>query len=208
VSSLPPDKKILEFELIDRILSGHHEDFCLLIAPYERRIFMTALDILQAEADAEEVSQEVFLKAFRSLRTFRRKSQFSTWLLRITGDESRMRLRKKREVSLDALPPCGSADPEASGYAPIQVADCRETPVEALLREETSRLVQESIAALPEKYREIVVLRDVSGLNIAEIAEILGLTVSNTKVRLLRARVMLRDVFVERVRGKTKSVLP
>lgn len=199
VPGLPTDKKAREFELIDRILSGNTEEFYELIAPYERRVFMTAYDILQVEADAEEVSQEAFLKAFRGLRSFRREALFSTWLLRITVNEACMRLRKRREISLDSLSP----NAEEADYTPILLADWREIPLEALLREETRRLLRESIAALPEKYREIVTLRDVSGLNNAETAEFLGLSLSNTKVRLLRARIMLRDLFLERFRSKT-----
>jgi len=181
-------------------LSGQHEYFYELIAPYERRVFMTAFDILQVEADAEEVAQETFLKAFRSLRSFRREAQFSTWLLRITMNEARMRLRKRREFSLDSVFP----DHEETDYIPILLVDWREIPVEALLREETRRLLRESIAALPENYREVLTLRDVNGLSGAETAEILGLTLGNTKVRLLRARIMLRDLFVQRLRGKTR----
>ena len=194
------DKKDREFELIDRILSGHHEGFYELIAPYERRVFMTAFDILQVEADAEEVAQEAFLKAFRGLRSFRREARFSTWLLRITVNEARMRLRQRREISFDAVFP----NNEEADYTPIFLADWREIPAEAVLREETRRLLCESIAALPEHYREIIPLRDLNGLNNSETAEILGLSLGNAKVRLLRARIMLRDLFVERLRDKRR----
>ena len=197
------DKKDREFELIDRILSGHHEGFYELIAPYQRRVFMTAFDILQVEADAEEVAQEAFLKAFRNLRSFRREAQFSTWLLRITVNEARMRLRKRREISLDAIFPTN----EEADFTPMFLADWREIPVEAVLREETRRLLCESIAALPEHYREIITLRDVNGLNNAETAEILGLSLGNAKVRLLRARIMLRDLFVERLHDRRRHRL-
>jgi len=203
VPDLLADRKNREFALIDRILSGHHESFYELISPYQRRVFMTAYDILQVEADAEEVAQETFLKAFRSLRSFRREAQFSTWLLRITVNEARMRLRKRREISLDSLSP----NHEETDYTPILLADWREIPAEALLREETRRLLRESIAALPDNYREILTLRDVNGLSTADAAEILGLSQGNAKVRLLRARIMLRDLFVERLRSRTKQRL-
>jgi len=203
VPDLLADKKDREFKLIDRILRGHHEGFYELIAPYQRRVFMTAFDILQVEADAEEVAQEAFLKAFRNLRSFRREAQFSTWLLRITVNEARMRLRQRREISLDAVFPTN----EEADFTPIFLADWREIPVEAVLREETRRLLCESIAALPKHYREIITLRDVNGLNNAETAEILGLSLGNAKVRLLRARIMLRDLFVERVRDRRRHRL-
>jgi len=203
VPDLLADKKDREFKLIDRILSGDHEGFYELIAPYQRRVFMTAFDILQVEADAEEVAQEAFLKAFRNLRSFRREAQFSTWLLRITVNEARMRLRQRREISLDAVFPTN----EEADFTPIFLADWREIPVEAVLREETRRLLCESIAALPEHYREIITLRDVNGLNSAETAEILGLSLGNAKVRLLRARIMLRDLFVERLGDRKRHRL-
>ena len=194
-------KRDKENGLIESVLKGRHEDFHVLIAPYRRGVYLTAYDILQIVEDAEEVAQETFLKAFRALRGFRRESQFSTWLFRIAVNEARMRLRKKREVSLESLFP----EDEDGDYTPAMLADWREIPSDALLREETRRLVQEAIAALPEKYREALTLRDVNGKNIAETSEILGITIGNTKVRLLRARLMLRDIFVERTRRKPKQ---
>ncbi len=196
-------KKEKEYRLIDRVLAGNHEDnhedFHELIAPYRRSVYLTAYDVLQVEADAEDVAQEAFLKAFRALRSFRRESQFSTWLFRIAINEARMRLRKRREVSLESFFP---DDEEDGDYTPTLLRDWREIPSEALLREETRRIVRESIAALPERYREIITLRDVNGLTIAQASEALGISIGNTKVRLLRARLVLRDLFVERTNRK------
>jgi len=193
-------KREKENRLIDGVLAGKHEDFHELIAPYRRSVYLTAYGILQVEADAEEAAQEAFLKAFRALRGFRHESQFSTWLFRIAVNEARMKLRKRREVPLETLFP--DEDGEGSDYTPTMLRDWREIPSEALLREETRRLVQESIAALPEIYREVLTLRDMNGKNIAETSEILGISIGNTKVRLLRARLMLRDIFVERTQRK------
>jgi len=192
-------KKEKEYRLIDSVLAGNHEDFHELIAPYRRSVYLTAYDVLQVEADAEDVAQEAFLKAFRALRSFRRESQFSTWLFRIAINEARMRLRKRREVSLESFFP---DDEEDGDYTPTLLRDWREIPSEALLREETRRIVRESIAALPERYREIITLRDVNGLTIAQASEALGISIGNTKVRLLRARLVLRDLFVERTNRK------
>jgi RNA polymerase sigma-70 factor (ECF subfamily) len=196
-----PAKKEREYGLIDQILGGNNEAFHELIAPYRRGVYLTAYDFLQVSADAEEVAQEAFLKAFRGLRSFRRESQFSTWLYRIAMNEARMRLRRRREVSLESLFP----EDEEGDYTPTILADWREIPSDALLREETRRFVRESIAALPDKYREIVNLRDVNGLSIAEASEALGITIGNTKVRLLRARLLLRDLFLERTNRRQKE---
>jgi len=199
-------KKEKEYRLIDSVLAGNREDFHELIAPYRRGVYLTAYDVLQVEADAEDVAQEAFLKAFRALRSFRRESQFSTWLFRIAINEARMKLRKRREVPLETLFP--DEDSENSDYTPMMLKDWREIPSEALLNEETRRLVRESIAQLPEKYREVLTLRDVNGKNIAETSEILGISIGNTKVRLLRARLMLRDIFVERTQRKPRQQTP
>jgi len=192
-------KKEKEARLIEDVLAGRHDQFHELIAPYRRGVYLTAYDILQVAADAEEVAQEAFLKAFRALRSFRRESQFSTWLFRIAINEARMKLRRRREVPLETVFP---GEDEDGDYTPLMLADWREIPSEALLREETRRLVQESIAELPANYREVLTLRDVNGKNIAETSEILGITIGNTKARLLRARLMLRDIFVERTQRK------
>src|SRR5215475_3573630 len=198
-------KKKKEARLIEDVLAGRHDQFHELIAPYRRGVYLTAYDILQVAADAEEVAQEAFLKAFHGLRSFRRESQFSTWLFRIAINEARMKLRRRQEVPLETVFP---SEDEDGDYTPLMLADWREIPSEALLREETRRLVRESIAELPEKYREVLTLRDVNGKNIAETSEILGITIGNTKVRLLRARLMLRDIFVERTRRKPRQQQP
>jgi len=92
-----------EKELIAAVLAGNVECFYELVRPCERLVYITAHEILQNQADAEEVAQEAVLKAFRNLRSFRCESRFSSWLFRITVNEARLRLRKRREVSLDEL---------------------------------------------------------------------------------------------------------
>ena len=181
-----------ERELIADILTGNHERYYELIAPIERRVYYTAYAIVRTEADAEEVSQEAILKAFRGLRTFRGEAKFSSWLLSIVGNEARMRLRKRREVSLELLK---SPDNEDE-YTPIELADWREIPVEALAQKELAEHLEEAVAALPELYREVLILRDIDGLNIAETSGALGISVPAVKTRLLRARLMVRDYFV------------
>ena len=183
-----------ERELIAEILAGNHERYYELIAPIERRVYYTAYAITRTEADAEEVSQEAILKAFRGLRTFRGEARFSSWLLSIAGNEARMRLRKRREVSLELLK---SPDNEDE-YTPIELAEWREIPVEALAQKELAARVEEAMAALPEIYREVLVLRDIDGLTIAETSAALEISVPAIKTRLLRARLMVRDYFVSR----------
>ena len=183
-----------ERELIAEILAGNHERYYELIAPLERRVYYTAYAILRTEADAEEVSQEAILKAFGGLRTFRGDAKFSTWLLSIVANEGRMRLRKRREVSLELLK---SPDNEGE-YTPIELAEWREIAVEALAQKELAARLEEAVAALPEIYREVLILRDIDQLNIAETSAALEISVPAVKTRLLRARLMVRDYFVSR----------
>lgn len=182
-----------ERELIDRVLAGELERFYELISPIERRLYFTALDIVRTEADAEEVAQEAILKAFRNLKSFRGDCKFSTWVFSITVNEARMRLRRSREVLLDDLQP----EEEEGDYTPLQVADWREIPSEVLEKKEMREHLATAIASLQERYREVLILRDMNGLSIAETSKALDISESNVKIRLLRARLMLRDYFVE-----------
>lgn len=183
-----------EQEIIAQILTGNHERYYELIAPIERRVYYTAYAILRTEADAEEVSQEAILKGFRGLRTFRGEAKFSSWLLSIVANEARMRLRQRREVSLELLKSPENDDE----YTPIELADWREIPIEAAAQKELAERLEEAMAALPEIYREVLILRDIDGLNIAETSAALEISVPAVKTRLLRARLMVRDYFVSR----------
>ena len=194
-----------EKELVAEVLAGRAERFYELVKPCERLVFITAQEILQNEADAEEVAQEAVLKAFRNLRLFRGESKFSTWLYRITVNEARMRLRKRREVSLDEL--MEADDAEETTYAPLQLADWREIPGQALEQRELQTQLAAAVASLPDNYREVLVLRDINGLSIAETAEALSLSLPNVKTRLLRARLMLRDSFIAQCSGSTRGAV-
>jgi RNA polymerase sigma-70 factor, ECF subfamily len=188
--------RVLEGEraLVAEILAGNHERYCELIAPIERRVYYTAYAILRTAADAEEVSQEAILKGFRGLRTFRGEARFSSWLLSIVANEARMRLRQRREVSLELLK---SPDNEDE-YTPIELAEWREIAVEALAQKELAAHLEEALDALPEIYREVLIVRDIDGLTIAEASAALEISVPAVKTRLLRARLMVRDYFVSR----------
>ena len=178
--------------LIQRVLAGDMAVFYELIRPYERLVYLTALSVLKVEADAEEVSQEALLKCFRNLKSFRGECKFSTWLVQIVINEGRMRLRKDRrglQVSLDEPRENGDGD-----SIPQDFADWREIPSETLERQEVREALQSAIASLPDKYREVVMMRDVNRLSIRDTANALKIGEANVKTRLLRARLMLRDL--------------
>ena len=182
-----------EQDLIARVQRGQNELFYELVRPYERRVYAAALAILRNEADAEDVAQEAVLKAFANIRQFRAEARFSTWLIQITVNEALMRRRRERTVVMEAIDDRRNSE-EESDYMPRDFADWREIPSEALERKEVRQKLAEALASLDRKYREVFVMRDMEQLNIQETAEALGISVASVKTRLLRARLMLRDL--------------
>jgi len=184
--------------LIRRIRDGEHELFYELIRPYERRVYSTAFAILRNEADAEDVSQDAVLKAFKHIGQFRGDARFSTWLTQITVNEARMRKRKERA---DVMQPMVDIQDEDGNYTPRDFADWREIPSETLERHEIREKLAEALASLGQKYREVFVLRDMQHLSIEETAKTLGISSASVKTRLLRARLMLRDLLAPGLGG-------
>jgi RNA polymerase sigma-70 factor (ECF subfamily) len=180
-----------EQNLIAQVQRGQHELFYELVRPYERRVYAAAMAILRNEHDAEDVAQEAMLKAFANIGQFRAEARFSTWLIQITVNEALMRRRRERTVVMEGID--DRRDDEAD-YAPRDFADWREIPSEALERKEIRQRLAEALGTLDRKYREVFVLRDMEHLNIQETAEALGISVASVKTRLLRARLMLRDL--------------
>ncbi len=180
-----------EQSLIARICSGDSSLFTALVKPYERRIYATALALLRNEADAQDVAQEAILKAFTHLRQFRGESRFSTWLIQITVNEARMRQRKQHA---ELFEPIEGLQEEEGAYTPRDFADWREIPSEALEKSELRALLTKALDSLAQKYREVFLLRDVEQLSIEETAGVLKLSIASVKTRLLRARLMLRDI--------------
>ena len=180
-----------EQDLIAGVQQGHPELFYELVRPYERRVYAAALAILRNEADAEDVAQEAMLKALANIRQFRAEARFSTWLIQITVNEALMRKRRERTVMMEGI---DDQRDEEGGYTPRDFADWREIPSEALERKEIRQRLAQALASLDHKYREVFVLRDMEHLNIQETAEALGISVASVKTRLLRARLMLREL--------------
>jgi RNA polymerase sigma-70 factor (ECF subfamily) len=182
---------VLEVELMERVLTGETDLFYDLIRPYERAVFLAATSILGNEADGEEVAQEAMLKAFKNLSRFRRESKFSTWLIQIAINEAKMKLRKDRRHLYESIE---RGQPSDDGdYIPTDFADWREIPSDALEQAELRQALQKALLSLPEKYRTVLILRDVQHLSIAETAQALGITEENVKTRTSRARLQMRD---------------
>jgi len=190
----PTSKATRESEtaLIGRIRNGETELFYELVRPYQRDVFITALLLLQDRADAEEVAQEAILKSFLHLNQFRFEAGFRTWLIRITVNEAHMRRKHDRKSLFDSID-----EPQSDGegdYVMRNFRDSKELPEEALGRKQIRSALDQALTALPRDAREILVLRDVQQLSIAETSQLLGITCANVKVRLSRARSRMREL--------------
>jgi RNA polymerase sigma-70 factor (ECF subfamily) len=181
-------------ELVRRAKAGDFDAFEALAGRHEGAVYSLARRILQHEADAEDVTQQTFLSALEHLGAFREEASVGTWLMRIATHAALKVLRKRRGLpttSLEAL-----TEPE-EGYEglghPEYIADWSQSPAELAARHETRRLIEEALAGLDEKHRLVFLLRDVEGLSVRETAETLGISEGNVKVRLLRARLQLRE---------------
>jgi RNA polymerase sigma-70 factor (ECF subfamily) len=195
VDNSEADRSAREQDLISRVQRGESELFYELVRPYERRVYAAALAILRNEADAEDAAQEAMLKAFANIRQFRQEARFSTWLIQVTVNEALMRRRRQRTVIMEPIDDRGGNNKnDEQSYTPRDFADWREIPSETLERKEVRQKLTEALATLDRKYREVFVLRDVEHMNIQETAEALGISIASVKTRLLRARLMLRDL--------------
>jgi RNA polymerase sigma-70 factor, ECF subfamily len=197
--------ELREQDLIRRVQAGEKEHFYELVKPYERRIYTAAFAILRNEAEAEDAAQEAVLKALTHIRQFRAEARFSTWLTQITVNEALMRRRKAHS---EIMEPIGERQEQDGTYTPRDFADWREIPSEALERKEIRQKLAGAVAALAAKYREVFMLRDVQHLSIEETAEALGISQASVKTRLLRARLMLRDMLAPGLSGSWFGRLP
>ena len=201
----PDATEIRERDLLRRVQAGETQLFYELVKPYERRLYTTAFAILRNEAEAEDAAQEAVLKAFTHIGQFRAEARFSTWLTQITVNEALMRRRK---AHTEIMEPIGEREEDDGTYTPRDFADWREIPSEVLEKKEIRQKLASAVAALTEKYRQVFVLRDVQHLSIEETAEALGISRASVKTRLLRARLMLRDMLAPGLGGAWFNRLP
>ena len=190
----PNHKKIndKDFELIQAINSGRTDKFHDLVKRYEQNLYNFSLRMCRDHSDAEDMIQETFLNVFRYLKGFRYEKKFKNWMYKIAASTCIKKKRKskfapQRELSLDEFYPQSEAE------VPQQVPDWAQMPLDKVLSNELLDKINEAIFTLPEKYRLVIVLRDIEGFNTIETAQILNLSEANVKVRLHRARLFLRD---------------
>jgi RNA polymerase sigma-70 factor, ECF subfamily len=174
-------------EVVNRILAGEVELFELIMRRHNQRLYRAARAILRDDAEAEDVIQDAYVKAYEHLRQFEGRSQFSTWLTRIAVHESLARLHQKaKTLELEAM---SEFDENAAAFpnsSPLR------DPEENAAKAEVSWILEQAILNLPDGYRSVLVLRDVEELSTAECADVLDISEETVKTRLHRARRMLR----------------
>lgn len=177
--------------LVHRILAGESALFERIMRRNNQRVFRAARAILNDDAEAEDVMQETYTRAFAHLGQFRGDAQLATWLTKIAVHEALARVRKRRRLA--PLPP--GDDVEA---LPMPDRPRPTDPEHEAQNAELRKLLERAIDELPETYRTVFVLREVEGLSTATTAECLGVSEEVVKTRLSRARVRLRDGLYER----------
>lgn len=181
-----------DIQLIQAINAGRQDLFYQLVERYEKSLYNFGMRMCDNPSDTEDMVQDTFLNVFKYLKGFRYETKFKNWLYRVATSaclkkKRRSKFAPDRELSIDEFLP--SDESAISTELPRWATQ----PLDRLLNEELGGVIQQALLDLPEKYRLVVVLRDVEGFNTQETAEILGLTPANIKVRLHRARLFLRD---------------
>src|SRR5271169_5842396 len=173
-----------ESELITELQAGSEAAFDWLVTHYHSGVYNLVHGILSDAADAADVTQEVFLRAFRGIRDFRRGSSLKTWLYRISVRQALNHRRwcwrhHRQQVSIDA---------EENGTSMLELRDSEATPFDQCATHETQATVRQALAEVPTLFRSAVILRDLEGLAYEEVAEVLEVSVGTVKSRILRGR--------------------
>ena len=176
---------------IQALRLGDRREFARLVDAYSGPLYRLALKMLGNASDAEDALQNTFIKAFQHVDKFEGRSSLSTWLYRIASNEALMLLRKRHpETTFSDIP---SEDEDDKNYDPVQITDWCCLPEEELLSAEARTVLDRAVEHLPETLRIVFVLRDIEDLSIQETSQVLGLSVTAVKTRLLRARLRLRE---------------
>ncbi len=193
-----------EAELVTELQGGSDAAFDWLVTYYHAPVYSLVSGMVGDAADAADVTQEVFLKAFRGITGFRRGSSLKTWLYRIAIREALNHRRwwwrhVRQQTSIDA-----ETD---AGLIAVDLQDLSATPFEQLAAREIQAVVRQALQAVPEVFRSAVILRDLEGLSYEEVAEVLDVSVGTVKSRILRGRRALREILEPLLAGAEKRSL-
>jgi len=188
-------------ELVEACLAGEESAFDILLVRWEKRIRGAIHRLVGSDEEARDLCQEAFLKAYRSLRSFKQEARFSSWLYQIALNLCRDRMRRRRGktmVSLDELEEGGAA-----------VATPGPSAIDRIQERDVSRLIARAIESLPDEQREVIILKEYQGLTFLEIAQVLGVPISTVKTRLYRGLEQLRSRLEHQgLRGRAPVPVP
>lgn len=189
---MTPEK---EKETIKKVIDGETNAFEDLVLANQKNVFNLALKMTRNEEDALDISQEAFIKAYQQLANFRGDSRFSVWLYRLTYNLCIDFLRKKKsETNVISL----NYEDEISENTPIEIPDLRNLPEDSTIRSEIRKAISESIEELPAHHREVLLMREITGMSYGEMEEALGVSDGTVKSRLARARQKLTAILMEK----------
>jgi len=181
---------ISDNEIIARVLGNEKDLYALLIRKYNQRLYRVGMSIINDDAEVEDVMQVAYIKAYENLGKFELKSAFSTWITRILINESLLRLKKRKQL-LNI-----NDDMINNKISQHHLVDSQ-TPLMNVVNSELKVILEKAIRQLPEKYRTVFIMREIENMNVAETRECLDLSEVNVKVRLNRAKAMLKNSLAE-----------
>ncbi|HSZ73046.1 MAG TPA: RNA polymerase sigma factor [Cytophagaceae bacterium] len=192
------EQPMSDSEVIRKILGGEKELYELLMRRNNQKVYRAVRSYVKDEEEIQDVMQETYLKGYEKLYQFKQDAQFSTWLIRIAINESLSLIRSKGKQA-KLFDPSNASTTTMT----LEIPDSEQlNPEKNIIRQEAKRVLEKAIDALQEKYRVVYILKEVEDLNIAEIAACLQVTESNVKVRLHRARIMIKEGLYELSQSK------
>ncbi|HUH33157.1 MAG TPA: RNA polymerase sigma factor [Daejeonella sp.] len=174
------EKTVNDEEIVERVIKGETHLYETLMRKYNLRMFRISMSVVNDDMEAEDIMQTAYLNAYLQLHNFKNKSSFGTWLTRIVINESllhKKKIARRQRIDQDAESEKGNV----------------ETPLKSLMTKELKTILEKAVSKLPEKYRLVFVMREIQELSTSETMEILNLGESNIKIRLSRAKEMLRS---------------
>ena len=180
-----------ENEIIAKVVAGDVNAYAELVEEYQTRVYNLALKMLANDADAQDIAQEAFLKAYRALDMFRGESGFSSWMYRLTTNLCIDFLRKEKKNRTDSITVVRNDEPEEQ-----EIPDLRYNPETELERQELRGAIRSALMELNPEYRQAVVMRELGGMSYAEIADELEIELGTVKSRIARARQKMRSFLI------------
>lgn len=190
MDNIAAESDISDLEVINAVLNGNKNMYEIIMRRYNQRLFRISRSFINDEDEVQDILQDSYIKAYENLSKFENRAAFSTWLIRIVIHETIARKNKrKRYTSLSS----NDENEENNNYKIYSIPSDMQNPEEAASNNELKGALEKVIDNLPEKYRTVYVMREIEGMSISETSTGLELTESNVKVRLNRAKEMLRN---------------